>query len=69
MAARSLGIRPQLLDAQQIEGAFDAASAQNADALIEVVDIVTEASRRLIVELVASYRLPAMNFWQGVRRC
>src|SRR5580765_6826095 len=62
-AARSLGIEPLLLDvrkAEDLEPAFEAAIRQRADALIVGIDTVTQSNQRIIVELAAKHRLPAM---------
>jgi putative ABC transport system substrate-binding protein len=62
-AARSLGIEPQLLDvqrAEELERAFDAAIKQRADALIVGLDTLTQANQRVIVDLAAKRRLPAI---------
>ena len=62
-AARSLGIEPLLLDvrkAEDLEPAFEAAVRQRADALIVGIDTVTQSNQRIIVELAAKHRLPAM---------
>ena len=62
-AARSLGIEPLLLDVRKVddlEPAFESAVRQRADALIVGIDTVTQANSRLIVELAARHRLPAM---------
>jgi len=63
MAARSLGIEPQLLDVRQpedLEPAFDVATRQRADALIVGLDTLTQANQRVIVDLAAKRRLPAI---------
>jgi ABC-type uncharacterized transport system substrate-binding protein len=63
VAARSLGIEAQLLDVrrvQDLEPAFDAASALRTDALIVGLDTLTQANQRMIVELAAKRRLPAI---------
>jgi putative ABC transport system substrate-binding protein len=63
MAARSLGIEPQLLDVRKredLEPAFDAAVKQRADALVVGIETLTQANQRLIVDLAARRRLPAM---------
>ena len=63
MAARSLGIEPQLLDVRRpedIEQAFDAAIRHRADALVVGLDTLTQANQRLIVDLAAKHRLPAI---------
>ncbi len=62
-AARSLGIEPLLLDVRKpedLEPAFDAAIRQRADALVVGIDTLTQANQRLIVDLAARRRLPAM---------
>jgi putative ABC transport system substrate-binding protein len=62
-AARALGIQPQLLDVRKPEDlgrAFDAATRQRADALVVALDALTQANRRLIVDLAAKHRLPAI---------
>src|SRR5262245_33121338 len=63
VAARSLGIEPQLLDVRKredLEPAFAAAVRQRADALIVGIETLTLANKRLIVELAARHRPPAM---------
>ncbi len=63
MAARSLGIQPQLLDvrtADDLGPAFDTAVRHHADALIVGLDTLTQANQQLIVDLAARHRLPAM---------
>ena len=63
MAARSMGVQPQLLDVRKpedLEHAFDAAIMQSADALVVGIDALTQANRRSIVDLAAKHRLPAM---------
>ena len=62
-AARTLGIEPLLLDvrkAEDLEPAFEAAIRQRADALIVGIDTLTQANNRLIVDLAARHRLPAI---------
>ncbi len=62
-AARAFGIQPQLLDVRKPEDlgrAFDAATRQRADALVVALDALTQANRRLIVDLAAKHRLPAI---------
>jgi putative ABC transport system substrate-binding protein len=62
-AARSLGIEAQLLDvrrAEDLERAFDGAIKQRTDALIVGIDTVTQANQRVIVDLAAKRRLPAI---------
>jgi putative ABC transport system substrate-binding protein len=63
MAARSLGIEPQLLDVRKredLEPAFDAAVRQRADALVVGIETLTQANQGLIVDLAARRRLPAI---------
>jgi putative ABC transport system substrate-binding protein len=63
MAARSLGIQPQLLDVRTPEDlgrAFDAAITQRADALVVGIDGLTQTHRRPIADLAAQHRLPAI---------
>jgi putative tryptophan/tyrosine transport system substrate-binding protein len=63
MAARSLGVEPQLLDVRRpedLEQAFDAAIRHRADALVVGLDTLTQANQRLIVDLAAKHRLPAI---------
>jgi putative ABC transport system substrate-binding protein len=62
-AARSLGIQPQLFDVRKAEDlgpAFESAIRQRADALVVGQDTLTQANQRLIVELAAKHRLPAI---------
>jgi len=62
-AAQRLGLEPQLLDvrkADDIAPALDAATKRHADALMVSVDALTQANRKLIVELAANHRLPAI---------
>ncbi len=61
--ARALGIQPQLLDVRKPEDlgpAFDGAIRQRADALVVGLDTLTQANQRLIVDLAAKHRLPAI---------
>jgi len=61
--ARSLGTHPLLLDVrsrEDLEPAFETAVRQHADALIVGLETLTLANQRLIVELAARHRLPAM---------
>ena len=63
MAARRLGIEPLLLDVRKpedLERAFDAAIRQGAHALIVGLDTLTQANQRVIVDLAAKHRLPAI---------
>jgi len=62
-AARSLGLEAHLLDvrrAEDLESAFDAAVRHRADGLIVGLDTLTLANRRVIVDLAAKRRLPAI---------
>jgi putative ABC transport system substrate-binding protein len=62
-AARSLRMEPQLLDVRKVEDfepAFDAAIKQRAEALVVGIDTLTQANQRLIVDLAARRRLPAI---------
>jgi putative tryptophan/tyrosine transport system substrate-binding protein len=61
--ARSLGIDPQVLDARtvtDIERSFDAAASQHADAVVVGSDTIMQANQKLVVELAAAHRLPAI---------
>ncbi len=62
-AARAIGAQPQLLDvrkAEDLEPAFAAASKQRADGLVVGGDDLLDANRKLIAELAAKHRLPAI---------
>jgi putative ABC transport system substrate-binding protein len=62
-ATRALGMTPLLLDVRKVqdfEPAFDEAIRQRADALLVGIDTLTQANQRLIVDLAARRRLPAM---------
>jgi putative ABC transport system substrate-binding protein len=62
-AVRSLGLQPQLLDARKPEEfapAFDLAVKQQANALLVEQDGLMQANEKLIVELAAKHRLPAI---------
>lgn len=62
-SARSLGMQPQLLDVRKPEDlgpAFDSAIKQRADGLVVGLDTLTQANQRLIVDLAAKHRLPAV---------
>jgi putative ABC transport system substrate-binding protein len=62
-ATRALGIEPQLLDVRRVEDlepAFEAAVRQRADGLIVGIETLTQANQRLIVDLAARRRLPAI---------
>jgi putative tryptophan/tyrosine transport system substrate-binding protein len=60
---RTLGIQAQRLDvrkADDIAPAFDAATNQKADAMVVVIEAITQANQLPIVRLAARHRLPAM---------
>jgi putative ABC transport system substrate-binding protein len=62
-AARSLGLQPQLHDVRKsgdLAQAFDAAIRQRAEVLVVGLDTLTLANQRLIVDLAAKHRLPAI---------
>ena len=62
-AAQIIGIQPQLVDVRSVEDigpAFDAAISQHADAVDVGIDGVMQANSRLITELAAKHRLPAV---------
>ena len=62
-AARSLGVRSQLLDLRESDAlgpTFDDASARRADALVVVIDAITQANQQRIVDLAMKHRLPAI---------
>lgn len=62
-AARSVGVHPELIDvrkADDLEGAFVAASRQRIDGIFVSQDGLFQANRRSIAELAAKYRLPAI---------
>jgi len=63
VAARSLGLEPQLLDVRNPEDlvrAFDAATKKRADAVVVANDTVTQSNLKRIVELSATHRLPSI---------
>jgi putative ABC transport system substrate-binding protein len=62
-AARALGIRSQLLDVRKPEDfgrAFDDASEQRVDGLVVALDGLLVENQRLIIDLAAKHRLPAV---------
>ena len=62
-SARSQGLQAQLLDLRDprdIGRAFDTAIKQRVDALSVGIDAVTQANPRLIADLAAKHRLPAI---------
>ena len=63
VAARSLGLEPQLLDVRASEDfarAFDTAIKQRADAVFVANDTLTQTNLRRIVDLSAKHRLPSI---------
>ena len=62
-AARTLRIRPQLLDVRRREdlaAAFDAAARQRAEAVVVALDGLTQSNLRMIAELAVKKRLPSI---------
>jgi len=62
-AARSLGVQAQPLDLRESDAlgpTFDDASARRADALVVVIDAITQANQQRIVDLAMKHRLPAI---------
>ncbi len=62
-AARSVGVDPRLLDvraAEELEPAFAAASLHRADGLVVGQDGLFQVNRKLIAQLAAKHRLPAI---------
>ena len=62
-AARALGAHPQLLNLRKSDalGAmFDDAGAQRADALIVMMDNITQTNRQGTIDLAMKRRLPAI---------
>ena len=62
-AARSLGIQVQLFDvrrAEDLQGAFEAARKQRANALVVGQDGLIQANGKHVVELAAKHLLPAI---------
>jgi len=65
VAAQALGLQLQILrvrGADEVEGAFDAAKKQRAEALLEAQATSLAPHQPLIIELAAKNRLPAMYF-------
>jgi ABC-type uncharacterized transport system substrate-binding protein len=63
MAARALSLQAELLDVRRqddIGRAFEAAVRQHVDALLIGIDGLTQSYQRMIVDLAARNRLPAM---------
>ena len=62
-AAKSLGLEAILLDIRDVEAlrrAFDQARAQGADALMDALDALSQANRRLVIELALTKKLPVI---------
>jgi putative tryptophan/tyrosine transport system substrate-binding protein len=62
-SARSLGIDTQVLDTRalaDIERSFDSATRWHADGLVVGSDTLMQTNQRLVVELAAKHRLPAI---------
>ena len=60
---QSLGVQAQLLDARKLEDfapLFDAAGRERADGVLVGQDGLLQANRKLIAELAANHRLPAI---------
>jgi putative tryptophan/tyrosine transport system substrate-binding protein len=63
IAARGMGLEPQLLDvraAEQIAPAFAEAVRQGAQGLVVGIETLAQANRAAIIELAARHRLPAI---------
>jgi putative ABC transport system substrate-binding protein len=61
--ARALGLESQVLDTRtvaDIERSFDAAARQQLDAVVVGSDTIMQANQKLVIELAAAHRLPAM---------
>jgi putative ABC transport system substrate-binding protein len=66
VAGRTLGIRVQSLEVRalgDLEGAFQAADAGRAEAIIVVSSRLTTLGRQRIIELAARHRLPVVAGW------
>jgi putative ABC transport system substrate-binding protein len=62
-AARAMGIECQVLDVRRVEDfarSIETAVGRRADALVVVIDALTQANRGPIVQLAAKHRLPAI---------
>jgi len=62
-ATQSIGLRPLLFDVRNVDDihrAFDAASRERNMALVIGLDTVTQEHRKMITELAAKHRLPAI---------
>lgn len=63
IAARAMGLEPQLLDVRserEIEPAFAQAARQGVQGLIVGGETLAQSNRKAIVDLAAKHRLPAM---------
>jgi putative ABC transport system substrate-binding protein len=63
IAARGMGLEPQLLDVrapEQISPAFDAAVRQGVQGLVVGIETLAQSNRAAIIELAARHRLPAI---------
>jgi putative ABC transport system substrate-binding protein len=61
--AKALGIQPELIDVRKpkkLPAAFEAAAAKKAEGLVVRVGAMPEADRRVLVQLAARYKLPAI---------
>jgi putative ABC transport system substrate-binding protein len=61
--AKALGIQAELIDvrkAKKLAAAFEAAAAKKAEGLVVRVGAMGEADRRVLVQLAAKYKLPAI---------
>jgi putative tryptophan/tyrosine transport system substrate-binding protein len=61
-SAQSLGMQSHTSrrEPQDLGPAFDSAVRQRADGLVVGLDTLTQANQRLIVDLAAKHRLPAV---------
>src|SRR5206468_1061951 len=62
-AARILGMQAELIDvrrAEDVPKAFDAAIAKQAEALVVRLGAQADGQRRVVVELAAKHKLPAI---------
>jgi len=63
VVSKSLGIHPQLLDARKpadLERVFDEAGKGRAEGLMVAADALFQANRKLLAELAAKHKLPAI---------
>ena len=64
LAARSLGVRLQLVEARapnEFEGAFRAMVKQRASAVLVVADALFVSNRKTLADLEVKYRVPSMH--------